>query len=115
MFGQIYQAIAQEEQSLANKTSNPLGGDFMLWINQFDFIYQEGRAVNGPGPGGIPGKNPLAPSDPMVKIYTTQPVISAPLKNVIGPGWSAVFRPTVQYFYDHQQFLDLRIIFQQFY
>ena len=100
VFGQIYQARAQEGQSLANKTANPLGGDFMLWINQFDFTYQEGRTINGPGPGGIPGKNPLAPSDPMVNIYTMQPVLSAPLKNVIGPGWSAVFRPTVQYFYD---------------
>jgi len=27
---------AQEGQSLANQTANPLGGDFMLVINQYD-------------------------------------------------------------------------------
>lgn len=36
----------------------------------------------------------------MINVYTMQPVISAPLKNVISPGWSFVMRPTVQYFFD---------------
>lgn len=98
--GLVTQAFAQEDQSLANQTANPLGGDFMMIINQFDFNHQKGRAVDGPGPGGIPGRNPLAPSDPKVNVYTMQPVISAPLNNVIGPGWSFVMRPTVQYFFD---------------
>lgn len=100
ILGPVDRAFAQEGQSLANQTANPLGGDFMLVINQFDFIHQQGRAVDGPGPLGMPGRNPLAPSDPTVNIYTMQPVISAPLNNVIGPGWSFVMRPTVQYFFD---------------
>ena len=98
--GTLGPATAQEGQSLANQTANPLGGDFMLIINQYDYIRQEGRLVDGPGPGGIPGPNPLAPSEPAINVYTMQPVISAPLKNVIGPGWSAVVRPTFQYFFD---------------
>ncbi len=93
-------ALAQEGQSLANQTANPLGGDFILLINQYDGIHMEGRLVDGPGPGGIPGRNPLAPSDPMINVYTMQPVISAPLNKVIGPGWSFVMRPTFQYFFD---------------
>lgn len=100
VFGPIESASTQEGQSLANQTANPLGGDFMLMINQYDGIFQEGRLVDGPGPGGIRGRNPLAPDDPMINVYTMQPVISAPLKNVIGPGWSFVMRPTVQYFFD---------------
>jgi len=91
---------AQEGQSLANQAANPLGGDFMLVINQYDRIHMKGRLIDGPGPGGSPGPNPLAPSDPAFNVYTMQPVISAPLKNVIGPGWSFVMRPTFQYFFD---------------
>lgn len=94
-------ALAQEGQSLANQTANPLGGDFMTYINQYDRIKMQGRLIDGPGPpGSVPGPNPLAPSSPHINVYTQQPVISAPLKNVIGPGWSFVMRPTFQYFFD---------------
>jgi len=52
----IERAFAQEGQSLANQTANPLGGDFMLMINQYDGIHQEGRLVDGPGPAWVLGR-----------------------------------------------------------
>ncbi|MGI9414746.1 MAG: hypothetical protein ACR2PM_13815 [Hyphomicrobiales bacterium] len=90
-FGAVGQASAQDGGGdLATKTANPLGGDFMLIINQFDHINLTGF---------LDDNNP-AVSDPEINIYTVQPVISAPLNNQIGPGWSLVFRPTVQYYFD---------------
>ena len=31
-------SVAQEGQSLSNKTANPLGGDFMMVIQQYDRV-----------------------------------------------------------------------------
>ena len=86
-------AVAQEEQSLANKTANPLGGDFILLINQYDFIVKAGDLLDQ-------SVNPLAPSDAYANAYTFQPVISAPLDNYFGPGYSVVVRPTFQFLFD---------------
>ena len=93
-------SVAQEGQSLSNKTANPLGGDFMMVIQQYDRIRQQGRLVDGPAPDGTPGPNPAAPREPTVNVFTMQPVISAPMDKVIGPNWGFVMRPTFQVFAD---------------
>ena len=72
---------AEEELSarLARQSSNPLGGNFIILLNQIDRYWVNGNIVEG-------------------KINLTswaiQPVISVPLKEQLGENWIWVTRPT---------------------
>ena len=91
-FGLLSPAAAQEgDLDLATQTSNPMGGDFMIVLNQIDMIWTEGPLVDN---------NPAAPDTTTINTYVIQPVISAPMDNVIAENWGLVFRPTFQFFFD---------------
>ncbi len=63
----------------ARKSSNPLGGDFIIILNQFDNYFMQGDATN---------------KTRHVNTWAIQPVIPIPMKNVIGENWIWVNRPT---------------------
>ncbi len=84
--GAMVTAVGAQEQDsaseLAQKSSNPLGGDFMMVIQQFDNYIMD---------GDLPGADKQS-----IHTYTTQPVFSLPLKNTFfGEGWTFVDRPTI--------------------
>lgn len=65
---------------LARKTSNPLGGDFIMLINQFDNFFLKGDITD---------------DYQNYNNWAFQPVIPISMKDVIGDGWIWVNRPTI--------------------
>jgi len=63
----------------ARKSSNPLGGDFIILLNQFDNYFMQGDATS---------------DTQHVNTWAIQPVIPIPMKNIIGENWIWVNRPT---------------------
>lgn len=75
--GSIEGADASE---IARQTSNPLGGDFMILINEFQFAEKKSDID--------------AFDDGESFTYVFQPVIPISMEEVIGPNWILVNRPT---------------------
>lgn len=67
----------------ARQTANPMGGDFIVWLNQFNFDFQKGDISRGT-------RNAYT--------HILQPVIPFPLK-FIGDDWIMVNRPTLPIIY----------------
>ena len=67
----------------ARQTANPMGGDFIVWLNQFNFDFQKGDITGG-------SRNAY--------VHILQPVIPFPLK-FIGDDWIMVNRPTLPIIY----------------
>ena len=63
----------------ARKSSNPLGGDFIIVLSQFDNYFMQGDATS---------------DTQNVNTWAIQPVIPVPMNNLIGENWIWVNRPT---------------------
>lgn len=63
----------------ARKSSNPLGGDFFILLNQIDNYFLEGDASD---------------HTQHINTWAFQPVIPVPMTNVLGENWIWVNRPT---------------------
>jgi len=75
---------------LSTKSSNPLGGDFMIWQNQFNLDWQDGDLV-------------AAEDDPNSITHVFQPVMPFALDETLGENWLAVLRPTLSFVYSADQ------------
>jgi len=73
-------------EELNTETANPLGGDFMIWQNQFNLDWQDGDIVS-------------SGDDPNSVTHVFQPVMPFALDETIGENWLAVFRPTLPIVY----------------
>ena len=78
--GNIGEADASE---IARQTSNPLGGDFMVMINEFQHTEYESDIAAFDGGSAF--------------TYVFQPVIPISFADIIGPDWILVNRPTFVY------------------
>lgn len=76
-------AFASADEA-ARQSSNPLGGDFMVWINEWDINFNQGD---------------ITTETRNTYVHIFQPVIPIPLK-FIGDDWIMVNRPTVPFIYD---------------
>lgn len=65
---------------LARKSSNPLGGDFIMLVNQFDNFFLEGDITD---------------DYQNYNNWAFQPVIPISMEDLIGDGWIWVNRPTI--------------------
>lgn len=63
----------------ARQTANPLGGDFVILLNQFDNYFQDGDATDDV-------RN--------LNSWSFQPVLPLPMEDVVGDNWILVTRPT---------------------
>ena len=63
----------------ARQSSNPLGGDFIIFLNQFDNYFLKGKATSG---------------TEHVNTWSMQPVIPLPMDDLLGENWILVNRPT---------------------
>ncbi|MGI9351421.1 MAG: hypothetical protein ACR2O3_07645 [Rhizobiaceae bacterium] len=70
---------------IARKTSNPLGGDFMVLINEWHYANFNGT---------------ITTKDRAVISHIFQPVIPLSMEEVIGENWIMVNRPTFSMIYD---------------
>ncbi len=80
-------AAAEEEpdtftdvNEAARKTSNPLGGDFFIILNQWDNYFLDGDITS---------------KTRQIHSWAIQPVIPIPMTDLIGENWIMVNRPTV--------------------
>lgn len=73
-----------DASEIAQKSSNPLGGDFMLIINEFNFNFNTGS---------------LTDHTRSSVVHILQPVIPFSLRETIGPDWINVNRPTLPLIY----------------
>ena len=64
----------------ARQSSNPLGGDFLIMLNQFDNYFLQGDATG---------------RSRSVNSWAFQPVVPLPMNEVIGENWILVNRPTI--------------------
>lgn len=78
---------AADASEIARQTSNPLGGDFMILINEF--TYTEFKSDDVPAFRG---------GSSFLQIF--QPVIPISMEDAIGPNWILVNRPTLPYFWE---------------
>jgi hypothetical protein len=72
----------QGADELARKSSNPLGGDFWIVLNQIDNYFMEGKATN---------------KIRDINTWALQPVVPFSLANLIGENWIMVNRPTLPF------------------
>jgi len=77
--------VELDASEIARQTSNPLGGDFMLLINEWHFNWLESDIP------GISSKN--------VYTHIFQPVIPISMEDVFGENWILVNRPTLPIIY----------------
>ncbi len=63
----------------ARKTANPLGGDFMILLNQFDNYFLDKKVGSG---------------TPNLNTWSFQPVLPLPMEKYLGENWILVNRPT---------------------
>ena len=74
-------AFSSAEEA-ARQSSNPLGGDFMILLNQIDNYFLQGDATDN-------SRN--------LNIWALQPVIPIPMEKTIGKNWIWVNRPTFNF------------------
>lgn len=81
-------AAAAEEDAFssadeaARQSSNPLGGDFFILLNQIDNYFLNGDITD---------------SNQNLNVWAIQPVIPIPMTDVIGEDWILVTRPTLPF------------------
>lgn len=73
-----------DASAMAAKSSNPLGGDFIILLNQFDNYFLEGDAIDGTS---------------NLNVWSLQPVVSIPMKS-LGEDWIWVTRPTFPFIFN---------------
>ncbi len=78
-------ALFEDADEAARQTSNPLGGDFMVLINEWNFDFYD---------GDLPGAD-----DQESITHIFQPVIPFSMAETIGPDWILVNRPTLPIIY----------------
>ncbi len=71
--------VFTDADEAARQSSNPLGGDFFIFLNQIDNMFLNGD---------------LADKTQNVNVWYTQPVLPFPMKDLIGENWIFVTRPT---------------------
>ncbi len=64
----------------ARQSSNPLGGDFIIVLNQFDNYFMQGNVTR---------------SSRKINSWSFQPVVPLPMEDLIGDHWIMVNRPTL--------------------
>jgi hypothetical protein len=74
---------ASNADEMARKSSNPLGGEFTILVNQFDNYFMEGDITD---------------KTRNINSWLFQPIISVPMPS-IGKDWIWVNRPTFSYFF----------------
>lgn len=79
-------ALFDDPSEAARQTSNPLGGDFMVLINEFNLDFYT---------SDLPG----ADSEKTSFTHIFQPVIPFSMAETIGPDWILVNRPTLPIIY----------------
>ncbi len=80
-------ALFEDADEAARQTSNPLGGDFMVLINEWNIDYFESDDVANTGT-----------KESYTHVF--QPVIPFSMKETIGPDWILVNRPTLPIIYE---------------
>ena len=78
-------ALFEDADEAARQTSNPLGGDFMVLINEWNFDFYDGDLPDA--------------DDQMSVVHIFQPVIPFSMAETIGPDWILVNRPTLPIIY----------------
>jgi hypothetical protein len=78
-------ALFEDADEAARQTSNPLGGDFMVLINEWHVDFYD---------GDLPGAD-----DQESITHIFQPVIPFSMAETIGPDWILVNRPTLPIIY----------------
>ncbi len=78
-------ALFEDADEAARQTSNPLGGDFMVLINEWNFDFYDGDLPDA--------------DDQMSVTHIFQPVIPFSMAETIGPDWILVNRPTLPIIY----------------
>lgn len=73
-----------DASAAARKSSNPLGGDFMILLNQIDNYFLQGDAIDGSS---------------TLNTWSLQPVVSIPMTS-IGENWIWVTRPTFPFIFN---------------
>lgn len=88
-------ALAQEKKSAfssadeaARQSSNPLGGDFFIFLNQIDNYFLAGDITD---------------DNQNLNVWAMQPVIPIPLTDLIGEDWIFVTRPTLPFIMNSEQ------------
>jgi hypothetical protein len=76
--GQEASAFSSADEA-ARQSSNPLGGDFLILLNQFDNYFLDGDITD---------------ETRHINTWAIQPVIPLPMENLIGENWIMVNRPT---------------------
>ena len=82
--GEQGEALFANADEAARKTSNPLGGDFMVLINEWHYTSLEGDLTN---------------KDRETISHIIQPVIPFSMEETIGKDWIMVNRPTLPIIY----------------
>jgi hypothetical protein len=72
----------------ARQSSNPLGGDFFIFLNQVDNYFLNGN---------------VSDSTKNINSWAMQPVIPIPMTDVIGENWIFVTRPTLPFIMNAEQ------------
>ena len=87
---QMLYALGIRKITPIHATNNPLGGDFMIWQNQFNLDWQDGNLV-------------ADEDDPNSITHVFQPVMPFALEETLGENWLAVLRPTLSFVYSADQ------------
>ena len=80
--------VFSDADEAARQSSNPLGGDFFIFLNQVDNYFLNGNITD---------------STKNINTWAMQPVLPIPMTDLIGENWIFVTRPTLPFIMNAEQ------------